>query len=483
MTQSTPRGVVLQRFWMLGVLSSPIWADTVRRFFWYSDVMFFIVALLGVTTVGWVVSSRKDSFRLTTGTVVAFVALSVWAVGLFLYTHNNIKILSVWLLATYLPIFFLLASSCFFSSDREAYRWLYYSCTFWVIIMALVAFVEVWLGLSHPINHLPQESTAASVELRQGVGDYTVANGSGDTSYSGMEGIFRPTSIFLSNGKFGQALFTLVLFRWAYLYRTKKRLRYASLATILVDVLALAISGQRAAFVLLSFFAGAAVLIGVAKGDKRSFRLLIGGTVLGVLGLAALVVLKPGLADLVTGRYVSGFTDISERLVDNLIIPSATIVHLYGLVGMGPGFFSLGAQKFGGVMMWQVLATSGNAESVWMRIVAELGIVGLALYVCYHGSLILQAARRTLSKSAPAQGACIFALSWLVGIAFWGITHDTFANAFGMSIGFGLCGAAFTPMSRRQRTASKIAAPPLRSIASSSLLGSGIPARTQDQYS
>jgi hypothetical protein len=452
---------------MLGVLSSPIWADTIRRFFWYSDVMFLIVAFLSFATVIWVACSQKNSLRVKTGPMLAFVALSAWAIGLFLYTHNSIKILSVWLLATYLPIFFLLVSTYFFSSDPDATRWLYYSCTFWVFIMAAVAFLEVWLGLSHPINHLPQESLTGSVELRQGVGDYTVANGSGDTSYSGLEGIFRPTSIFLSNGKFGQALFTLVLFRWAYLYKTVKRCSWGNLATLLADILALVISGQRAAFVLLSVFAGVAVLIGVVKGEKRALRILVSATVVGLLGLSMLIVLKPGLADLVTDRYVSGFTDISERLADNLITPSATILHLYGLVGMGPGFFSLGAQKFGGVMMWQVLATGGNAESAWMRIVAELGVIGLVLYVCYHGGLILQAARRALVKSTRTHGACVFGLSWLLAIAFWGITHDTFANAFGMSIGFGLCGAAFAPLISKAATRPKRAPSAVRRPVSS----------------
>jgi hypothetical protein len=364
---------------------------------------------------------------------------------MFFVTHNNVKIFSVWILATYLPLFFLFVSSYFYAADAEAGRWLYYSCTFWVFVMAVVAFLEVWLGLNHPINHLPHESMVASVELRQGVGDYTVENGSGDTSYSGMEGIFRPTSIFLSNGKFGQALFALVLFRWIYLFKRSRKLNWITLSTLLVDLLALGISGQRAAFVLLSIFAGVTMLVGVMKGNRRAIRMTIGAAAFGALGLSTLLVLKPGLADLVTGRYVSGFTDISERLVDNLITPSATIVHLFGLIGMGPGFFSLGAQNFGGVMMWQVLATNGNAESAWMRIVAELGIVGLALYLCYYGGLVRQAGIRALSKRTIAPESCLFAFVWLIGMALWGITHDTFANAFGMAIGFGLCGAAFTP--------------------------------------
>jgi hypothetical protein len=342
--------------------------------------------------------------------------------------------------------------------------------------------LEVWLGLNHPINHLPHESMASSVELRQGVGDYTVENGSGDTSYSGMEGIFRPTSIFLSNGKFGQALFALVLFRWIYLFRKSGKLNWISLSTLLIDLLALGISGQRAAFVLLSIFAGVTMLVGVLKGNKRAIRMTISTVVFSALGLSTLLVLKPGLADLVTGRYVSGFTDISERLVDNLITPSATIVHLFGLIGMGPGFFSLGAQNFGGVMMWQVLATNGNAESAWMRIVAELGIVGLTLYLCYYGGLVRQAGVRALSKTAIAPESCLFAFVWLMGMAFWGITHDTFANAFGMAIGFGLCGAAFTPKKlwRRQLNYKARAAWPAKNLPARTVpLGSA--ARVQEQ--
>ena len=108
-----------------------------------------------------------------------------------------------------------------------------------------------------------------------------------------MDGMFRPTSIFLSNGKFGQALFTLVLFRWAYLYKQSRGRSYLDLATLLVDIFALGISGQRAAFVLLSAFAAVVVLIGVAKGNKRALRICISGIVLGTFGLALLAILKP----------------------------------------------------------------------------------------------------------------------------------------------------------------------------------------------
>ena len=104
-------------------------------------------------------------------------------------------------------------------------------------------------------------------------------------------------------------------------------------------------------------------------------------------------------------------------------------------------------------MMWQVLSTGGNAESSWIRLVAELGVVGLVLYGCYHASLVMQAAKRVLSKKTVASGPYLFAFSWLLAIACWVITHDTFANAFGMAIGFGLCGAAFAPVSSKMPVA------------------------------
>ena len=157
----------VQRFWILTVLSSPIWADTIRRFFWYSDMMFFAVTLLGAATLAWIVSTKKNSLQLTRGTTLSFAALSVWAVVMFFLTHNNIKIFAVWILATYLPMLFLLISRYFHSADPDAARWMYLSCTMWVVIMAGVAFAEVWLGLNHPINRLPIASEAASVEMRK----------------------------------------------------------------------------------------------------------------------------------------------------------------------------------------------------------------------------------------------------------------------------------------------------------------------------
>jgi hypothetical protein len=415
--------------------------------------MFIVVGVLGAGTAAWVLSTYRDRFRLNKTTALSFAALNIWALGTFFCTHNNVRILAVWLLATYLPLFFLVISSYFFSSDSEAPKWMYHSCTFWVIIMAVVGFAEIWLGLSHPINKLPQEAGIGSIELRKGIGDYTVANGSGDSSYSGIAGLFRPTSIFLSNGKFGQALFVLVLYRWIYLFRSRERMAVGTMITLVFDLLALLISGQRSALVLLSICAASGVLYGVAKRQRRAVYILSGVIVAGLVGLSAMLVINPGVAELVADRYISGFTDISERISDNLIAPSATIVGLYGLLGNGPGFFSLGAQKFGGAMMWQVLTLNGNAEGVWMRVVAEIGVVGLILYVLYHGGLVIQALKRSVTEAGVEASPCIFAFVWLLGVAAWGITHDTFANAFGMSIGFGLCGAAFHPaVSRNWKT-------------------------------
>jgi hypothetical protein len=434
---------LVNRVVMLTVIFSPIWADTVRRFFWYSDVMFLIVGVLGVGTSTWLLCTRREQFRLGPTPAISLLLLGLWAVATFLLTHQNVKIFAVWILATYLPFLFLIVSAHFWSSDPDAGKWLYYSCTVWVVIMAVVGFLEVWLGINHPINHLPQEVDIGSTEIRHGIGDYTVANGSGDSSYSGVEGIFRPTSIFLSNGKFGQALFVLVLFRWIYLYRESRKVSLSVLASVVFDILALLISGQRAALVLLSVFGALAIAVGVAKGNRRSINILTGVVVLACLGLAALIVINPSLGGLVTDRYVSGFTDVSERIMDNLIVPSATIVGLYGVVGAGPGFFSIGSSKFGGTMMWQVLATNGNAEGVWMRVIAELGVLGLLMYAGYHAGLVYQASRRLRTGPKQTHTASLFAVAWLIGVALWGITHDTFANAFGMSLGFGFCGGAF----------------------------------------
>lgn len=445
---------VLNRVVMLATIFSPIWADTVRRFFWYSDVMFLIVGALGVGVSLWLLVSRKEEFRIGSVPAVSLVLLSLWAIATFMLTHENVKIFAVWILATYLPFLFLIISAHFWASDPDAAKWLYRSSSLWVIIMAVVGFLEVWLGIDHPINRLPQEVDIGSTENRHGIGDYTVAIGSGDSSYSGVEGIFRPTSIFLSNGKFGQALFILVLFRWLYLYKEAKKPNFAVLATLAFDVLALFISGQRAALVLLSIFGALTILVGVARGNRRSIHMLAGGVILAAIGLAAVVVINPGLGNLVTERYVSGFTDVSERIMDNLVVPSTTIVQLYGLVGAGPGFFSIGSSKFGGTMMWRVLAINGNAEGVWMRVIAELGVIGLMLYVSYHAGLIRQALQRARTGPRQMRTASLFAVAWLVGVAFWGITHDTFANAFGMSLGFGLCGGAFCRVQSAKAAAS-----------------------------
>src|SRR5689334_10598228 len=94
-------GQIISRVLMLTVIFSPIWADAIRRFLWYSDVMFLIVGALGLGASTWLLCTRKDQFRLGAGPSGALVLLSLWAIATFALTQINIKIFAVWILATY----------------------------------------------------------------------------------------------------------------------------------------------------------------------------------------------------------------------------------------------------------------------------------------------------------------------------------------------------------------------------------------------
>lgn len=68
--------------------------------------------------------------------------------------------------------------------------------------MGVVAVLQLILGPTHPINRIHE---GLGADHLHGIGSYTVGN-------VGIEWLFRPTSIFLHTGKFGQIAFILATY-------------------------------------------------------------------------------------------------------------------------------------------------------------------------------------------------------------------------------------------------------------------------------
>jgi hypothetical protein len=309
------------------------------------------------------------------------------------------------------------------------------------------------LGPDHPINRLP---TDIAGDEAQGTGSYTVG-------VLGLSWLFRPTSIFLHFGKYGQVAF--VLATYSAFYRAGAiRVGTKWLSLWLLEVVVLVLSGQRAAMLL---YAVALVVLFLFYGHRAR---IVAFMCFSALALATIDLAVPSdtrsgviaLARLVSLRVLSGFHDVPERLSNNVIQPIAYAAGRWAMVGEGLGAFSVGSSAFGGRPLYEAIP-AGTAENSWLRIMAEQGLPGLIAYAMTWGTLLLLALYRWSQWrgwSSPGRGrdlgGCIllFVIFELVALASWANTHDVLGNVTTMAVAMGFVGVICLGFRRRPARAS-----------------------------
>lgn len=416
-------------WWLLFLLNLPLLQEVTRKYFIYSDLVFVgadILVLGAAIAIG-----LQGNLNLRSAPRI-FLLLSAVFMTLTSVNHmvsgNNIGIYGVGLRATFLPIIYMLVSARYVSAVESGYDRIFVCVNIWILIIGVMALLQVILGKGHPINEVWGTSAL-------GVGDFA-------TTEKGVliPGMFRPTSIFTHTGKFGQVIFTLVLFKWCYLLLSATKRSRLPYVFMLFDLVVIFVSGQRAA---LMFLALAIILLTIInfRYPGASLRRIIIPVLLILAGLFGAWVAKPDLATAVYDRFGSVITAIPIRLEGNLFLPIQTMLEDYLFSGEGLGYFTFGSRLFGGHQVYEI-KMEGLGESSLIRLCGEAGVLATMILVIAYLILVARGFRISKRGAGTSIGsAALFFSIWIICLMFWSNTADVFANSIVTTFGFALSGA------------------------------------------
>ncbi|KAF0281236.1 hypothetical protein BA900_05610 [Spiribacter roseus] len=400
-------------------ISAHLIAEVLRRFSGWSDIAYGLADVVVLTAALIVV--LRYGVRLDKRIIAAFGIYVFFGVASHLGSGHPIVLVAVGLRPLALGIAVFAIAEAAFSRVQQASHHLRSVMAVWLVIITAVAVYQIHAGVGAPINEI------------EGI----PRGGRGDP-YGGLNWLFRPTSIFMHTGRFGQFTFFMALI---FVLPTLSRRRHDLGDWLLAGValFAVLLSGQRAAFVLFIL-----AVLGVMFVQKRGRLALRLGTLLTAV-FGAVAAANARVLEAVVDRVVSGFLGGFERVAEQGAGWSAGFM-TYPLLGEGLGFFSLGAEPFGGEIYYSYMGRfGGSGENSWLSIQGEVGILGVAAFAVGL-LLIVSRALRAYICAGGANGknwewhiaAAVFPLA----LGLWALTHHVFSNYLHMIALFTLFGAS-----------------------------------------
>ena len=420
------------------ILNLVLLTEVVRRFYLTSTDLPILIGDLIILSCGINVILRvKGILARNYSHLLWLVALTVMGLASSIFAQNSLMILMVGVRLLYMPLLVAFIGA-YYSSDADGTAILK-TLSFWVIAAVSVAVLQLLLGPDHPFSHVTGELAGPT----GGIDVYLVGTDS-------IPFLFRPTSFFMHTSKFGQALFVMGL----YILIAKcelglKTFYWRSLTWVIV--FGVAISGQRAAAALLvtiwliyRFFlkpqGRESLGTGVAS-EKPKITTIIAG----IVALLAAFNFQEILRFVLERFYF--FNVAHARLNTNFLTPIGYILERYVLTGLGMGYLTLGSMRWGGAgaPYLGVERVPGLLEGSWVRIICEIGVLGLVVTAFYLLSIwgkakrILQSPHPTLPNSITAK----YAVLVLPSLFLWGLTHDVFGNYLTLYLTYYLFGPIF----------------------------------------
>lgn len=412
----------LYRFTLFFCLNLPLVTECVRKYIWADLSVLILADGVAILVALWVIVKR--TLGGTRNYWLIFGLYFVWGSITAIFTHASIALVGIGLRPLFIPLIYLTIAYGYFELPNSE-RLFLKSVTFWILVVGGVAFLQILLGRDHPINDLP----AIVGDDYAGIGDY-------DVRYEGLEGFFRPTSIFFHTGKFGQTIFLLSLTITASAF-SRVNIRPAYAGTVVFAWAALLLSGQRAGVVFIIFALGLILALGDKWGASKLSKIAIPMILLA--GLSS--IFSDDLRSLVFERAASGFTDSIDRVTENSRA-SQYLLSKYWVVGEGLGFFSFGSTNFGGEVLYEHFY-GGDAENAWLRVLSEMGLLGVAIVALMFWWIVRRSWLILRSRLLTSQQMWIawVPLSAAFSLAVWGLTHDIFSNTLTMIMFFISVGA------------------------------------------
>ena len=413
------------------VLNLPLLSEVTRKYWLQYDEVFLAADLIAACTFLTLMVRGKIRSHLP----VMFYALSLlflfWVFIQQAISSGNAVFFLLGVRTAFFPLVYLFLSAYYISQVRDAVRLLFYVATGWVLVAGAVGVLQIFFGPHHPIN-------AVWGTLGKGIGDYT-----GMKNGPIVKGLFRPTSIFTHTGQFGQVAFLLILFRWTVLAFAGLKFRPWAYVLVLADLLTISVSGQRGAFVFLSTSVLVIAYFLARTGRAAFLKWLFVVAAFGAI-VATFVVFQPTYGGVILSRFESVIHDIPYRLEANLFHSAEFTFQNFPLFGKGFGYFTLGAQGFGGKVVYEVLSVG---ESSFNRISCEVGVFGAMILGAMWVLILIRALATFRARTGSGAGASsLFYFLWLVSMFFWCNTADVFANTVSTFAASALGGALLLPM-------------------------------------
>lgn len=420
----------MKSWWLLFLLNVPLLEEVIRKYLIYSDLVFLGADILVLATAVALGVQGKLNLKNLPPT---FLVLGSTFIALTSINHaisgNHIGIYGIGIRATFLPLVYMLIAARYVSSVEGAYDRIFFCVNVWILVIGIMALAQVVLGKNHPINEV-WGSTAL------GIGDFA-------TREKGLllPGMFRPTSVFTHTGKFGQVIYTLVLFKWSHILLSQGKRSYLPYLLLPFDLAVIFISGQRAAlmFLVIGMLMFAVLYI---RQNGVSLKKLIVPPVIILIGLTGAWVVSPVMAGAIYDRFESVISAIPVRLEGNFWLPIRTMLEDYLFNGEGLGSFTFGSRLFGGMPVFEAIKMQGLGESSLIRLCGEVGVVATMVLVIAYSSLVTRGLKvfRSLKGSSIASASLFFSI-WVICLMFWSNTADVFGNSVVMSLGYALSGA------------------------------------------
>jgi O-antigen ligase len=215
------------------------------------------------------------------------------------------------------------------------------------------------------------------------------------------------------DGHATQMLMQLGLLLYLIYWLRSAKARLVGLVIMLLMQVNIVATGARGTWLGLVIVMGA-FLVFAPLPRKR--RLITGALALGIAGSIALVALFPDLA--VKSRFLGKSTEgnFALRVRGNLIAVSFEIWRQNPWLGVGPGNFRYAYPQAVRVVPSLSRAVVPAPHNIYMAVLAETGIVGLAFYLALHLAVFWQiynCIRNAPDEDAKVMGVGIF-VSFLV---------------------------------------------------------------------
>ena len=432
--QRVSKHLMPSKYYLLLVLNLPLIAEVVRKYAVWQDLVFLAGDAVAAGTFIFLLAREKLRFALPRVFYFLSAAFLAWGLLNQLMSAAELGVFFVGVRASFFPLVYLFLSAFFIDKYGDAINLLLLSASVWVTIAGAMALLQIHLGASHPINAIWGRQSL-------GIGDYA------GMSFEVEKGLFRPASIFTHTGMFGQVVFLLVLFRWSVLAFSGLKVKGWMYLSLLIDLVTVAASGQRGAFI---FLLTSLLVMGFfsARLGLRSFFLWLFGAV-GLVAIVWILLALTPYGSALTSRFESGVYAIPSRVLGNTVYPLGIVLDRYLFFGDGFGFYTYGSRLFGGKVAWAALRLG---ESTVTRVSAEVGLIGAFLLAGMLMSITLRvipmlATRRRSAASASA----FFFVTWIFCLVLWSNTADVFANSVGTLTGSALGGGVLALMRNKIR--------------------------------